>query len=106
MFGSDAPVEPIAPILGIQAAVLRQDANFNPPGGWRPDQKLTLEQSLAGFTKTAAWSSKKEDRLGTLAPGNLADITVFDGDLTRISAEKWHEVPACMTLIDGDTVFQ
>ena len=93
MFGSDAPVEPIEPIVGIQAAVLRQDKNFQPPGGWRPDQRLTLMQSLAGFTKIAAWSAGKEDRSGSLRPRQLADITVFDQDLFKAPPETWHESP-------------
>ncbi|MFN3591530.1 MAG: amidohydrolase, partial [Thermaurantiacus sp.] len=49
-FGSDTPVEPANPFLGIHAAVTRRDADGNPPGGWRPEERLTLTQAIAGFT--------------------------------------------------------
>ncbi|MGB5986644.1 MAG: amidohydrolase family protein, partial [Desulfobacterales bacterium] len=105
-FGSDAPVEPIAPILGIQAAVLRQDRQHQPQGGWRPEEKLTLEESLAGYFRTAAWSSGKEDRLGALKPGNLADLTVFAEDLTAVDPARWDQVAVEMTIIDGEIAYQ
>ena len=105
-FGSDAPVEPIAPILGLYGAVLRQDKNRQPPGGWRPDQKLTLEESLAGYFETAAWTAGKEERLGSLAPGNWADLTVFEKDLSAVPAEEWPGVAVEMTVIDGEVVYR
>jgi predicted amidohydrolase YtcJ len=105
-FGSDAPVESIRPILGLQAAVLRQTSDLKPDGGWQPAQKLTLEESLAGFTRTAAFTSQKEDHLGSLLPGNWADLTVFEQDLTKIPAQKWHHVDVEMTVIDGDIVYR
>lgn len=104
-FGSDTPVEPIAPIFGIQAAVLRQTTDLKPEGGWRPDQRLTIEEALSGFFRTAAWTSGKEDRLGSLAVGNFADLTVFEKDLTRTPPEEWSGVKAEMTIIGGETVY-
>jgi hypothetical protein len=104
-FGSDAPVEPIAPILGLQAAVLRQGPDFKPEGGWHPEQSLNIEQSLTGFFKTAAWTSGKEDRLGSLEPGKLADLTIFEENLKELPATEWHEVPVDMTIIGGEVAF-
>ena len=104
-FGSDAPVEPIDPILGIQAAVLRQSPDFQPQGGWRPDQRLSLEQTLTGFFQTAAWMSEKEDRLGALAPGKLADLTIFENNLKALDPREWHDVDVEMTIIGGEVVF-
>ena len=103
-FGSDSPVENMNPVLGLQAAVLRQTPELEPEGGWYPDQRLTLEQSLTGFTRTAAWTSGKEDCLGSLAPGNRADLTVFDKDLDAIPAREWHGVGVEMTFVDGEIV--
>ena len=105
IFGSDAPVEPIAPILGIQTAVLRQDRQQQPENGWRPEEKLSLKEALSGFFANAAWSSGREDRLGSLAPGYLADLTVFAENLDRIPARQWHKVPMEMTIIDGEVAY-
>ncbi len=103
-FGSDAPVEMIQPVYGLQAAVLRQDTNLQPPGGWQPQERLSLEQSLSGYSATAAWSSNKEDRLGSLKPGNWAD-TVFEKDLSQVEPGDWPQVKTALTMIGGDIVF-
>jgi predicted amidohydrolase YtcJ len=104
-FGSDAPVEMINPIYGLQAAVLRQDTKLQPPGGWQPHERLSLEQSLAGYSATAAWSSNKDNCLGTLKPGNWADLTVFEKDLSRVAPQEWLQVEPVLTMIGGDLVF-
>lgn len=104
-FGSDAPVESNRPVIGLQAAVLRQTSDLKPEGGWQPAQKLTLEESLTGFTRTAAYTSQKEDHLGSLKPGNWADLTVFEKDLTITPAREWHDVEVEMTIVDGDIVY-
>lgn len=105
-FGSDAPVEPNAPILGLQAAVLRQTPDLKPEGGWRPEERLSLEEALSGFSATAAWTAGREDRMGSLKPGNLADLTVFEKDLSAMPPEEWPEVGVQMTVIDGEIVFE
>jgi predicted amidohydrolase YtcJ len=104
-FGSDAPVEPIDPLLGLQAAVTRMTPSGEPEGGWYPEEKLTLEEAIEGFTRTAAWSSRKEDRLGSLSPGKLADLTVFHRDLFDVPAAEWASVETEMTVIDGEVVY-
>ena len=76
--GSDFPVEDVPPILGIYAAVTRQDRNGEPAGGWMPKQKLTLDEAIAAFTTGAAYAEFAEDKRGMLAVGRLADVTVFD----------------------------
>jgi predicted amidohydrolase YtcJ len=77
-FGSDFPVEEPSPLLGLYAAVTRQDPQGKPPGGWYPDERLTLEEALHAFTVEPAWASFAEHRRGVLAPGFVADLTVFD----------------------------
>ncbi|HYR94772.1 MAG TPA: amidohydrolase, partial [Methylomirabilota bacterium] len=81
-FGSDAPVEPIDPLLGIHAAVARRrpaDAD-----AWTPEQRLALDEALAGYSSGAAYSLGRETEAGTLAPGMIADITVLDRDLAKL----------------------
>ena len=105
-FGSDAPVESINPIYGIHAAVTRQDAGGQPGGGWFPEQKLSLEDTLKGFTAVAAWNTRLEDRLGSIAPGKWADLTVFEKDLFNLSPGDWLSVKTAMTVVHGEVVYR
>jgi predicted amidohydrolase YtcJ len=106
MFGSDAPVEPMDPILGLHAAVTRQTPEGLPPGGWFPDQRLTLEESLAGFTTAPAWVSGREDRAGRIRAGYWADLTVFARDLFATPESEWPSVPVEMTIVNGEVLYQ
>ncbi|MFQ5945687.1 MAG: amidohydrolase, partial [Anaerolineae bacterium] len=65
-FGSDAPVETWNPWAGIHAAVTRQRANGQPPGGWYPGERLSVEDAVRGYTVGAAWAAGQEDRTGSL----------------------------------------
>ncbi len=105
LFGSDAPVEPLAPILGLQAAVTRQTPEGQPPDGWFPAQRLTLEESLPGFTTVPAWVSGREDRMGSIRAGYAADLTVFAQDLFVTPEREWPSVPVEMTLVNGEVLF-
>jgi hypothetical protein len=105
-FGSDVPVEPLNPLLGLQAAVTRQDLRGNPPGGWFPEEKLFLEESIKAFTALPAWCSRKERCLGAVTPGRWADLTVFDQDLSRLPPEQWASVEVAMTIVNGEIVYQ
>lgn len=80
-FGSDFPVESPNPFPGIAAAVSRADPQGQPPGGWRPQERVTLDQALAGFTREAAYAGFTEDRLGSLEPGHWADFIIVDRDI-------------------------
>lgn len=80
-FGSDFPVESPNPFPGLASAISREDAQGQPPGGWMPEQKLTLEQALAAFTRGAAYAGFAEDRLGSLDKGHYADFVLIDRDI-------------------------
>lgn len=79
-FGSDFPVESIDPRKGLYAAITRQDAEGQPPGGWRPSERLTPEQALRAFTEGAARAVGAGGELGRLSPGSWCDVTVFEQD--------------------------
>lgn len=79
-FGSDTPVESPDPFAGLAAAFTRQDARGAPPGGWRPEERVTRADALAGFTTGAAYASFAEGRVGRLAPGLWADFILLDVD--------------------------
>lgn len=79
-FGSDAPVEPADPWAGIAAAISRTDANGEPFGGWFPQEAVSREAALAGFTADAAYAGFAEGRFGRLVPGERADFLLVDRD--------------------------
>ncbi|MGZ8349585.1 MAG: amidohydrolase family protein [Allosphingosinicella sp.] len=87
-FGSDFPVENPNPFHGLAAAISREDATGNPPGGWQPQQRLTVEEAFAAFTRGAAYAGFAEDRLGTLEPGRLADFLFIDRDIFALEDQR------------------
>lgn len=103
--GSDFPVEPANPWLGIHAAVTRQDADGQPPGGWRPAEALTREQAMAGFTRWAAWAGLADDRVGSLEPGRWADFLLLDRDPFAVPAPDLRNVTVLETWLAGRRVF-
>jgi predicted amidohydrolase YtcJ len=102
--GSDFPVEQVPPILGIYAAVTRQDAKGMPPGGWYPDQRMTLSEAIEGFTRGAAYAEGAEAARGVLAVGRHADLTVFSGKLAP--DRSLLDLRVDYTIVDGEVVYQ
>ncbi len=98
-FGSDAPVEPIDPLLGIHAAVARRrpgDAD-----AWTPEQRLSLDEALAGYASGAAYALRREREAGTLAVGMLCDAAVVDRDLARVPEEEIATATVRATITGG-----
>ena len=104
-FGSDWPVAPFAPLTGIAAAVLRQTIDGANPGGWLPEQRLTVEQALIAYTANNAYAGFQEERLGRLVPGNLADMVVLDQDLLSIDPQKITATKVLRTIVAGKERF-
>jgi predicted amidohydrolase YtcJ len=105
-FGSDFPVEDPNPLPGIYAAVTRQDADGNPPGGWLPDQRVSREQALAGFTRGAAYAQFMENEVGTLKPGLRADFVILDADPMAVPVRQIHDIKPLSTWVDGKPVYR
>ena len=103
--GSDFPVERVDPMLGIYAAVTRQDAAGRPEGGWRADQVLTRAETLEGFTVGAAYAAFQEDQLGSIAVGKRADFVVLDRDILSIPPADILEAEVQMTVVGGRVVY-
>ena len=82
-FGSDFPVEQPNPFPGLSAAISRSDPQGNPPGGWRPQEKVSFAQALAGFTREAAYAGFAERQVGSLEPGKYADFIIVDRDISK-----------------------
>jgi hypothetical protein len=104
-FGSDFPIESPDPRLGLYAAVTRQDRSGMPPGGWLPEQRLSLAEALAAFSAGAAYAAGQESELGMLAPGYQADLTIFEDDLFALPPEKLPAAGIAATVIAGETVY-
>ena len=100
-FGSDWTVAPLSPILGIYAGVTRQTRDGMNPEGWYPEQKITVDESLRGYTSGAAYAGFQEDVLGTLEPGKLADFVVLSEDLTDIDPVSIKDVQVIRTVVGG-----
>ncbi|HEV7443827.1 MAG TPA: amidohydrolase family protein [Steroidobacteraceae bacterium] len=100
-FGSDWPVAPFAPLTGIAAAVLRQTIDGANPGGWMPEQRVTVEQSLIAYTVNNAYAGFQENRLGRLAPGYLADLVVLDQDLLKVDPQRITDIRVLRTIVAG-----
>lgn len=105
-FGSDWSVAPATPIDGIYAAVTRQTLDGANPGGWFPDQKVTVEQALHAYTTVAAYASFEENLKGTLKPGMLADFVLLDRDLTAIRPDAIPDTRILRTVVGGTTVYE
>jgi predicted amidohydrolase YtcJ len=103
--GSDFPVEIVNPFWGIYAGITRQEADGKPKGGWHPEQKLSLEETIRGFTSGAAYAGCAEDRLGVLKPGYRADLTIVDRDLFQVDPEGVLSCHVIMTVVDGTVAF-
>ena len=106
-FGSDCPVEVPDPLAGIHAAVTRRRADGSPgPEGWRPAQRLSVEQALHGYTRGAAYAAGREAELGSIAPGKLADLTILEKDIFVIPAEEIHRAAVGATMVGGEFVYR
>ena len=105
-FGSDWPVAPAIPLLGMHAAVTRQTLDGKNPNGWVPEQKITIEQALMAYTKNAAFAAHEEGIKGTLEVGKLADFVVLNKDLTQIVPTQIKEVKVLQTYVGEQKVFE
>ncbi len=99
--GSDWPVAPLDPRTGIAAAVLRETLDGKNPGGWYPEQRLSLLQALAGYTTGAAYAGFTDNRTGRLARGFLADLVVADSDVFAIEPSKINDMRILRTVVNG-----
>jgi predicted amidohydrolase YtcJ len=103
--GSDWYVAPADPLAGIYAAVTRRTLDGKNPDGWVPEQKITVEQALRGYTYEGAYASFEEDRKGVIKPGMLADLVLLDRDLTTIPLEAIRDAQVLKTIVGGRVVY-
>jgi predicted amidohydrolase YtcJ len=106
MFGSDWTVAPIDPLLGIYGAVTRRTLDDANPDGWVPREKISVEEALRAYTAANAYGAFREDRLGTIRVGALADLVVLSQDLLTIDPVTIRDVLVDYTIIGGAIVHE
>lgn len=104
-FGTDFPVAPLNPLLGIYAAVTRRTVDGNNPEGWIPEQKISVEDAIKCYTLNPAYASFDENKKGSIEVGKLADLVVLSDDILSIDPVKIKDVTVKMTVFDGEIIF-
>lgn len=105
-FGSDYPVFSMDPMLGIHIAVTRQMPDGTPPGGWFPEHRIGLEAALRHYTRDAAYAAFREQELGVLAPGMLADFVVLSEEIIGVEAAALLRTKPVLTVMGGRVTFR
>ncbi len=104
-FGSDAPVEEPDVLHGIWAAVTRQREDGTPPGGWHPEQRLTVSEAVQAYTMGAAFASGEEHTKGSITAGKWADMVVLSQDIMQSPPEALLRTHVEATILGGDLVY-
>ena len=104
-FGTDWEVAPLAPLLTIYAAVTRATLDGKNPGGWFPEQKLTVAEAVEAYTMGSAYAEFQDNEKGSITPGKLADMVLLGEDIFSLPPEKIREVRVLKTFAAGKLVF-
>jgi predicted amidohydrolase YtcJ len=105
-FGTDWPVEPISPYLGLYAAVTRMSTEGDPPGGWWPQERISMADAIRCYTAESAYASGDEFDKGQIVVGMLADFAVHSHDLLIIKPEQILKTNTVMTILGGKVVYE
>lgn len=103
-FGTDWPVAPLDPILGVYAAVTRATLDGKNPGGWIPEEKITLPEAIQAYTMGAAFAEFQEGEKGSISPGKLADMVILSGNIFELKSEDIRNVKVKTTILGGKVV--
>ncbi|MBA2378058.1 MAG: amidohydrolase [Blastocatellia bacterium] len=105
-FGSDSPVAPLNPLLGVYGSVTRRTLDDKNPNGWVPEQKISVEETVRAFTWGSAYAEFQDDVKGTLAVGKLADFVILSDDIFTIDPNRIRDVTVLKTIVDGRVVYE
>jgi predicted amidohydrolase YtcJ len=103
---SDFPGETLNPFYGIYAAVTRQDPQGNPRSGWYPEQRMTLDEALRGYTIEAAYAEFAEQVKGSIEKGKLADLVVISKDITKVAPKEILSIKVLKTFVGGRLAYE
>ncbi|WP_202078648.1 amidohydrolase [Caldalkalibacillus salinus] len=105
--GSDAPIEPVNPLLGMHAAVARTVPGEAPHEGYGPEQKLTMNEAVKLFTVGSAYAERKTELKGSIKKGKLADFTVINKNIFHThNVDDLLTTEVIMTIVNGTVVYQ
>ena len=105
-FGSDWPIVTLNPWPGVQNAVTRQTTAGDPPGGWLPKERISLDDAIKGYTLGAAFAGHREKTEGSLEPGKVADLIVLAQDIFKIEPTEIAKTEVLLTMVGGKVVYQ
>jgi len=104
--GSDWTVAPLDPLCGIYAAVTRQTLDGKHPQGWYPEQKISLEEAIRGYTLNGAYAEFSESLKGSVEKGKLADLVVLSRNIFKVPPEEIQKTEVKMTILNGEVIFK
>jgi predicted amidohydrolase YtcJ len=104
-FGTDWPVAPLNPMLGLYAAVTRATLDGKNPGGWFPEEKITLPEAIEAYTMGSAFAEFQEKQKGSITPGKLADIVILSDNIFDLKPEAIRNVKVETTIVGGRVVY-
>jgi len=105
-FGTDYPVEPIDPMIGLYACVTRERPEGGPANGWIPQEKISIGDCIDSYTAGSAYAEFEEANKGQLVPGKFADIVVLSADVTKIAPQEILKTKAMTTIVGGRVVYE
>ncbi len=105
-FGSDSPVAPLNPLLGLYAAVTRRTLDDKNPNGWIPEQKISVEEAVRAFTYGSAYAEFQENEKGIIAAGKLADLVILSDDIFTINVNDIGKTKVVTTIVDGRIIYE
>jgi len=105
-FGSDWPVAPLDPLMGIYAAATRRTLDGKNPQGWVPEQRITVAEAVHAYTLGSAFAERQETVKGSLQGGKLADLVVLTDDVFHVAANELDKVRVYMTVFDGRVIYR
>lgn len=105
-FGSDWPVVTLNPWPGAQILLTRETPEGTPPGGWHPNERITLPQAIKGYTLDGAYAARRDKTEGSIETGKLADMIVISQDLFKVAANQVGSTKAMLTMVGGKIVYQ
>ena len=105
-FGTDWTVAPLNPMLSIYAAVTRRTLDGKRPGGWVPEQKISVEEAVRAYTIGSAYAEFQENEKGMIAAAKLADLIILSRDIFKIDPNEIDQVKVVMTIMDGRVVYE
>jgi hypothetical protein len=104
-FGSDWPVAPMDPLLGIYAAATRRTLDGKNPQGWVPKQRITVPEAIHAYTVGSAFAEHQEHVKGSLEAGKLADLAVLTDDILQMPTTDLDKARVYMTVFDGTVIY-